>query len=223
MGMFLSFSALSNVSKFNELTLQGDVESLKSDWKVSAPFVFVDVSSLGDSGTLVFESFTRYTSALEDVVLVKLPELMTKASRIIDEAEDVRRYAEPQFDNLDLVSKGKAIMAMSFNMKMVTKIPGFIKGALEEAKGDLDELKEAINQLKLNMPKLKTDGVACAAKNVKQPLPCYRQVFGPIRYTRQERVAWELFMEDRCRARGVRFNRADYPDTDMITDDAQKA
>lgn len=86
---------------------------------------------------------------------------MVKASRIIDEAEDVRRYAEPQFDRLDLVSKGKAIMAMSFNMKMVTKIPGFIKAALEEAKGDLDELKEAINQLKMNMEKLKTDGQLC--------------------------------------------------------------
>ena len=36
-------------------------------------------------------------------------------------------------------------MAMSFNMKMVTKIPGFIKEACEAAKADLDELKEAIN------------------------------------------------------------------------------
>ena len=129
-----------------------------ADWKVSAPFAYVDVSSLGDSSTLVFDSFDRYTRALEDVVLVKLPDLMTKASRVIDEAEDMRRYAEPQFDRLDLVSKGKAVFAMSFNMKMVTKIPTFIKTALEEAKGDLDELKEAVNQLKLNMPKLKTDG-----------------------------------------------------------------
>jgi hypothetical protein len=86
----------------------------------------------------MFESFTRYTSALEDVVLVKLPHLMTQASRIIDEAEDVRKYAEPQFDRLDLVSKGKAIMGMSFNMKMTVKIPAFVKSALEEAKGDLD-------------------------------------------------------------------------------------
>jgi hypothetical protein len=197
------------------------VDALKSDWKVSAPFVFVDVTSLGDSGTLVFESFGRYTAALEHVVLVKLPELMTKSSRILDEAEDVRRYAEPQFDNLDIISKGKAVMAMSFNMKMVTKIPGFIKAALEEAKGDLDELKMAVDQLKANMPKLKTDGQLCATKNINQPLQCYRTVFGAIKYTRQERLAWEMFMSDRCRAKGIPFKREDYPTTDMIEDQQQ--
>ena len=100
---------------------------------------------MGDSGTLIQQSFIKYTTALEDVVTTKLPELTVKASRVIDEAEDMRRYAEPQFDRLDLVSKGKAVMAMSFNMKMVVKIPNFIKEALDEAKGDLDELKEAIN------------------------------------------------------------------------------
>ena len=77
---------------------------------------------------------------------------------MVDEAEDVKRYAEPQFDNLDLINKGKAAFAMSFNMKMVAKIPSFIKTALEEAKGDLDELKTAVDQLKANMPKLTTDG-----------------------------------------------------------------
>lgn len=131
----------------------------------------------------------------------------------------MRRYAEPQFDRLDIIGKGKAIMAMSFNMKMVTKIPGFIKESLEEAKGDLDELKEAINQLKMNMPKLKIDGAACKAKNIVLPLPCYVSSFGPIRYTRQERLTWEMFMEDRCRAKGMRFNRDNYPTTDMIVEE----
>lgn len=166
----------------------------------------------------MMDSFDRYCRALEDVVLVKLPDLMYKGERVIDEAEDVRKYAEPQFDRLDLVSKGKAIMAMSFNMKMVTKIPGFIKQALEEAKGDLDELKQAVDQLKVNMPKLKTDGGACATAKIQDPLPCYRQVFGPIKYNRQERLTWELFMEDRCRAKGQRFNREQYPTTDMVED-----
>lgn len=87
---------------------------------------------------------------------------MTKASRIVDEAEDMKRYAEPQFDRLDIISKGKAVMSFSFNMKMVTKIPGFIQTALEEAKSDLDELKMAVDQLKMNMPKLKTDGQQCS-------------------------------------------------------------
>jgi hypothetical protein len=142
------------------------VDTLKSDWKASAPFAYVDISSMGDSGQLMFDSFDRYTRALEDVVLVKLPDLMVKASRVVDEAEDMRRYAEPQFDRLDIVSKGKAVFNFSFNMKMVVKIPAFIKTTMEEAKGDLDELKEAVNQLKMNMQKMKVDGQTCAAKNI---------------------------------------------------------
>lgn len=57
----------------------------------------------------------------------------------------MRKYAEPQFDKLDIVGKGKALMAMSLNTRMVVKIPGFIKSSLEESKGELDELKEAMN------------------------------------------------------------------------------
>ena len=68
------------------------------------------------------------------------------------------------------------------------------------------------------MPKLKTDGQTCQAKKIILPLPCYRAVFGPIRYTRQERLRWELFMEDRYRARHGRFIREDYPTTDMIVE-----
>jgi hypothetical protein len=68
---------------------------LKSDWKVSAPFVFVEVEGLGNSGTAIFDSFSRYVSALEDCVTSKLPDVLVKANRVIEEAEDCRRYAEP--------------------------------------------------------------------------------------------------------------------------------
>lgn len=135
----------------------------------------------------------------------------------------MRRYAEPQFESLDLINKGKAIFAMSFNMKMVTKIPSFIKAAAEEAKGDMDQLKEAVDQVKMNTANLKTQGQQCATKKINEPLPCYREIFGPIKYTRQERLEWEAFMEDRFRAQGKTFKREDYPTTDMITDEAQKA
>jgi hypothetical protein len=114
------------------------MNTLSQDWKANAPFAFVDVSSLGDESTLMFESFDRYTRALEDVILVKMPDLLYKAERVIEEAEDMQRYAEPQFERLDLISKGKAVFAMSFNMRMVSKIPGFIKAAAEDAKSDMD-------------------------------------------------------------------------------------
>jgi hypothetical protein len=97
-----------------------------------------------------------------------------QANRVLEEADDVRRNGEAQFDNLDVLSKGKAIMGMSFNMKMVSKMPGLMQEALEDFKTDLEEIKEATTELKANMPKVKTDGQACNAKNVKDPVGCYK-------------------------------------------------
>ena len=111
-------------------------------------------------------------------------------------------------------------MAFSFNMKLVTKMPGLMKEAAEEMTTDLKEVKEAIDNLKANMPKLKSDGAACSAKNVKDPVGCYKLIYGPIKYTRQQRSAWEYFMTDRLRAKGVTFKPENYPTTDMIEEAA---
>ena len=46
-----------------------------------------------------------------------------KGERVIEEAEDVKRYAEPEFEKLEFLEKGKAVMALAFNMKMLSKIP----------------------------------------------------------------------------------------------------
>ena len=85
----------------------------------------------------MFQAFTDYVTALQEVVTTKLPDTVTKAGRIIDEASDVKNYAEPQFDRLDPVSKGKAIMAMSSNMNQITKMPKLIEQALKDLKEDL--------------------------------------------------------------------------------------
>lgn len=114
---------------------------MKSDWKVSAPFVFVEVDGLGNSGTQIFDSFARYTQALEECVTSKLPEVIVKINQVVDEAENVQRRAEAQFESLDIVSKGKAVFAMSYNMKIVSKIPTMMKETLEDFKSDLEELK----------------------------------------------------------------------------------
>jgi len=41
---------------------------LKASWDVDAPFCFVDVDGLGNSGTLVYTSFADYVKALTNVV-----------------------------------------------------------------------------------------------------------------------------------------------------------
>ena len=107
-------------------------------------------------------------------------------------------------------------MAMSFNMKTISNMPGLIKQALEDFKDDIMQIKEAGEQLKENMPKLKSDGAACNAKNLTNPVQCYTEIYGPITYTRTQRTLWEARMRDRFRAKGTTFKPEDYPTTHMI-------
>ena len=66
------------------------------------------------------------------------------------------------------------------------------------------------------MPKLKEDGAKCNAKNLTNPVQCYTHIYGPITYTREERMIWEAFMRDRFRAKGQEFKPQDYPTTHMV-------
>jgi hypothetical protein len=70
------------------------MDQLKSDWKASAPFVFCEVDGLGNSGTVIMDSFTKYAVALEECVLTKLPQVLIKGNRVLEEADDVRKYSE---------------------------------------------------------------------------------------------------------------------------------
>jgi hypothetical protein len=47
------------------------------------------------------------------------------------------------------MAKGKAVMATGVNMKLVSKIPGYIKEVLNNLKSDLEEMKQAIMDLKV--------------------------------------------------------------------------
>jgi hypothetical protein len=74
-------------------------------------------------------------------------------------------------------------MAMTFNCGFVTKVPALMKPILANIKSDLNELKDAILELKNSVGKIKTDGLACAENNLTTPVDCYKQIFGPIKYT----------------------------------------
>lgn len=50
------------------------------------------------------------------------------------------------------MKKGKALMAIGFNIKNLGKVPAFVKNAAEGIKGDLQEVKDAILELKANLP-----------------------------------------------------------------------
>lgn len=74
-------------------------------------------------------------------------------------------------------------MATTFNIKNLGKIPGFIKSAIEGFKSDLNELKDAVMELKMNLPKVKAAGTTCAQEEISLPVPCYKHIHGPIKYT----------------------------------------
>lgn len=82
----------------------------------------------------------------------QLPAVSETAEGLPSEVEDVKEAAKPEFEALKLMEKGKAMLATGFNVKNLSKIPGFVKTALEAIKGDLTEIQDALNELKLNLP-----------------------------------------------------------------------
>ena len=52
------------------------------------------------------------------------------------------------------------------------------------------------------------------------PVDCYKSIYGPIKYTREQRNEWEAAMRERFKAKGGVFRPENYPTTDMV--EAQK-
>ena len=157
--------------------------------------------------------------ALEKCVTEQMPAVLENAQALPGQAEEAKNAAESEFSELDMMKKGKALLATAFNTKNLGKIPAFIKSSIEGFKGDLNELKDAVNELKLNLPKVKTAGATCAQNDVSDPVGCYKLIHGPIKYTQEQRTEWEAKMQERADrlGPGVRFYPQDYPLTDMIT------
>ena len=116
------------------------------------------------------------------------------------------------------MKKGKALLATGYNIKNLSKIPAFIKTSIEGFKNDLTELKEAVEELKINLPKIKISGTTCATAGVNTPVECYKQIYGPIKYTQDQRTEWEAKMQERADKLEIRFNPNDYPLTDMVAE-----
>ena len=110
------------------------------------------------------KAFEEYANAMDECVTEKLPALVPKSERVLQEADDVANNAEPQFEKLGLCDKFKAVKVMRNNMTMLAKIPSFMKKTLNDFKDELNELKQAIEELKNNFGKLKSNGKICLDK-----------------------------------------------------------
>lgn len=206
LGMFYSLVSL----------VKGDMSALGIEWKTGAPMVEIRTDEIGDAGVRIYESFVNYATSLEKCVTEQLPAVLESAEGLPGQAEDAKNNAEGEFNELDLLKKGKALLAVAFNIKALGRIPSFIKSAIQGFKNDLNELKDAIMELKMNMPKVKAAGTTCSQADISLPVPCYKHIHGPIKYTQDQRTEWEGKMQERADRLGIRFWPSDYPTTDMV-------
>jgi hypothetical protein len=134
-----------------------------------------------------------------------------------DKAETARSNAESEFDALGVMEKAKFTMAFAYNVKMLSKLPRYIKQSVAKFKEDLNALKAAIEELKLMWPQFMAHGKTCSDASASTPVPCYKLIFGPIKYTQEVRTEWEEKMEEILWEKfEQKFNPEDYPPVDMI-------
>jgi len=210
LGMFISFAA----------TVNGQMDSLGAQWG-GASFVGLDEAKLGSRASM-FKDFTKYIKDLQKCITEQIPDLLEKAERLPSEAEDAKNSAEHELAQLDFMKKSKAIMAFGINIKNLAKVPGAIKQALEGLKSDLEEAKEAMNQVKTEWASFGQHGAGCAAAGVTDPVPCYKRIYGPIKYTMAQRKEWEESMKEIVWRKFTRhFDPMQYPLTDLIDPAAQ--
>jgi len=153
---------------------------------------------------------------MKEIVVDKLPNILTQAEEFPHRAEEVKEYSKAEFENLNPINKAKAIAAFAYNAKQLLKLPPYLKESLENFKSQYEELKEVIQDLKENQHKLKHDGGECFEKKLKDPVECYHLVHGEIKYNLKERQAWEAYRYERRRHKGGHFDPNQYPLTNLI-------
>jgi hypothetical protein len=66
-----------------------------------------------------------------------------------------------------------------------------IKVTLQSMKDEMTELQDAMSIIKTNGAAFQQHGLTCAAAGIKDPVGCYKKIFGPIKYVMETRTAWE--------------------------------
>jgi len=66
---------------------------------------------------------------------------------------------------------------------------------------------------------MKLDVRKCIESAANSPVDCYKNLFGGIKYTADERAEWEKKMKEK---QGYTFNPDNYPKTDMIAEETPK-
>jgi predicted sugar kinase len=165
----------------------------------------------------------NYVNALQSCITEQMPQVLEDAERLPTEAERVKDRAADQFEALDFMKKAKALQAFAYNMKQLSKVPAVIKAGIEGFKSDLQEVQDAKDQVQTEYASFKLKGAECATAGVKDSVGCYKKVYGPIKYTMEQRTEWEEKMRTILWDKFTkRFDPMQYPLTDLIEGGAKK-
>ena len=117
------------------------------------------------------------------------------------------------------MKKGRAMIDMAYNIKLLASIHAQIKTTLQSFKDDMTELQDAMNTIKTNEAAFLQHGLTCAAAGIKDPVGCYKKIFGPIKYVMKTRTDWEKWMVTFMMAKKRRsFDPMKYDLEDLVHD-----
>lgn len=119
---------------------------------------------------------------------------MVKAEDLPTQAERAQNFASGDLEALGPFKKVQALAAIAYNIRLLARIPAMIKQTLQGFKDEMTELQDAMNTVKAQQPLFQQHGVTCATAGVKDPVGCFKKIFGPIKYIMDTRTAWEAWM-----------------------------
>ena len=88
----------------------------------------------------------------------------------------------------------QALAAIAYNIRLLARIPAMIKATLQSLKDNMTDLQEVMSTIKTNGAAFNQHGLTCASAGIKDPVGCYKKIFGPIKYVMETRKAWESWM-----------------------------
>ena len=161
----------------------------------------------------------NYINALESCITQQIPDLLVKAEGLPQEAEHAQNAAGAELEALGALKKVQALAAIAYNIRLLARIPAMVKQTLQTFKDEMTELQDAMNTVKTNQPLFQQHGLTCAAAGIKDPVGCYKKIFGPIKYVMETRNAWEAWMNTFMWAKKSRsFDPMKYGLEDLVQD-----
>ena len=169
------------------------------------PFIKLTKQKQLDEAWGLFEALTEYAGVLEDMVTVKFPEIMESAEKLPAKGEAAKDTTKDEFEALDAFAKAKAGVAMAESLESVAKLPNYIKNVIATLKKDFEEFLAAVNELKEHMNQYGDHGKKCHTDKVKGATACRKHIYGPTKYTPEERKKWEAEAKHTCHKNHKKF------------------